>query len=396
MITWIALIISLILLLVIAQRNLALGMFIAAIFLGLMTLSWNGFFSEVIDTFSDPSILSLAGLVAIIAMVGGILEESGQMKRLVENMRVGKRPFLGVSPALLGMLPMPGGALLSAPMVESSGEELDGDTKAVINVWFRHVLFLIYPLGPALIASAKIANLDVYRTIPYLAPFFLLSILIGYFLLLRETETKMRYTDVFSPRGLLVPLSIILLAPVVDIILKTFFNFPVSEYTTLIGVSLSFIGALAVSRYGSSDLYEVMWKMRPWKFALIVLGMFMFLNVFKASGAPGIIGDLAFPLPVLMVVIAFLLGLATGRIQAPASIVFPIFLARQGGEVVPLFAFAIAYFSIFIGYVISPIHPCVSVSIEYFNTSVGPYVRKIALPALISMVAVGVLSVFLL
>lgn len=396
MITWIALIISLILLLVIAQRNLALGMFIAAIFLGLMTLSWNGFFSEVIDTFSDPSILSLAGLVAIIAMVGGILEESGQMKRLVENMRVGKRPFLGVSPALLGMLPMPGGALLSAPMVESSGEELDGDTKAVINVWFRHVLFLIYPLGPALIASAKIANLDVYRTIPYLAPFFLLSILIGYFLLLRETETKMRYTDVFSPRGLLVPLSIILLAPVVDIILKTFFNFPVSEYTTLIGVSLSFIGALAVSRYGSSDLYEVMWKMRPWKFALIVLGMFTFLNVFKASGAPGIIGDLAFPLPVLMVVIAFLLGLATGRIQAPASIVFPIFLARQGGEVVPLFAFAIAYFSIFIGYVISPIHPCVSVSIEYFNTSVGPYVRKIALPALISMVAVGVLSVFLL
>lgn len=396
MITWIALIISLILLLVIAQRNLALGMFIAAIFLGLMTLSWNGFFSEVIDTFSDPSILSLAGLVAIIAMVGGILEESGQMKRLVENMRVGKRPFLGASPALLGMLPMPGGALLSAPMVESSGEELDGDTKAVINVWFRHVLFLIYPLGPALIASAKIANLDVYRTIPYLAPFFLLSILIGYFLLLRETETKMRYTDVFSPRGLLVPLSIILLAPVVDIILKTFFNFPVSEYTTLIGVSLSFIGALAVSRYGSSDLYEVMWKMRPWKFALIVLGMFTFLNVFKASGAPGIIGDLAFPLPVLMVVIAFLLGLATGRIQAPASIVFPIFLARQGGEVVPLFAFAIAYFSIFIGYVISPIHPCVSVSIEYFNTSVGPYVRKIALPALISMVAVGVLSVFLL
>ncbi|MBS3814864.1 MAG: DUF401 family protein [Candidatus Bipolaricaulota bacterium] len=396
MITWIALIISLILLLVIAQKNLALGMFIAAIFLGLLTLSWDGFFSEVVDTFSDPSILSLAGLVAIIAMVGGILEESGQMKRLVENMRVGKRPFLGASPALLGMLPMPGGALLSAPMVESSGEELDGNSKAAINVWFRHILYLIYPLGPALIASAKIANLDVYRTIPYLAPFFLLSILIGYFFLLRETETEMQYADVFSPRGLLIPLAIILLAPIVDILLKTFFNFPVSEYTTLIGISLSFIGALAVSRYNFSELYDVMWKMRPWKFALIVLGMFTFLNVFKASGAPGIIGDLAFPLPVLMVVIAFLLGLATGRIQAPASIIFPIFLARQGGEVVPLLAFAIAYFSIFIGYIISPIHPCISVSLEYFNTSIGQYVRKIALPASISMIVVGVLSVFFL
>jgi hypothetical protein len=62
----------------------------------------------------------------------------------------------------------------------------------------------------------------------------------------------------------------------------------------------------------------------------------------------------------------------------------------------PLVAFAMAYFSIFIGYAISPIHPCVSVSVEYFETSMGSYVRKIALPGVISLVVVGVLSVFLM
>lgn len=396
MLTWVTLIISLLLLLVIAQRNLALGMFIAAIFLGLTTLSWGGFFGRVVATFTDPSVLALASLVGIISMIGGILEESGEMENLVRNMRIGKRPFLATSPALLGMLPMPGGALLSAPMVESSAKELDGDTKAVLNVWFRHILYLIYPLGPALIASAKIAGLNVYNTIPYLAPFFLLSTLLGYFFLLREATTDMSYSDSFSLRGLLAPLGVILLAPLVDITLKSIFNFPVTEYPTLIAVSLSFTAALVLSQYGLPELKEVTGKMKPWKYALIVLGMFTFLNVFQASGAPEAIGDLEFPISVLVVGVSFLLGLATGRIQAPASIVFPIFLARQGGGTVPLIAFALVYFSTFVGYAISPIHPCVSVSIEYFNSSIGQYVKKIAAPALISMVVVGVLSVVLL
>ena len=396
MVTWIAIVTSLLLLLIISQRNLALGMFVAATVLGLTTLSVTGFFGQVWATFSDPSVVSLAGLVGIIAMVGGVLEESGEMENLVSNMRIGKRPFLGASPALLGMLPMPGGALLSAPMVESSGEELAGSTKAVINVWFRHIFFMIYPLATALIASAKIANLNVYETIPYLAPFFLVSVFIGYFFLLRETETEMHYAEEFSLRGLLVPLGVILLAPVADIVLKVFFNIPVPEYTTLAGVVLSFVAAIFVTRYGFSDLFKISKKMKPWDFTLIVLGMFTFLNVFEVSGAPEIIADLNFPLPVLLVVIAFLLGLITGRIQAPASIIFPIFFVRQGVDVMPVLAFAIAYFSIFVGYAISPIHPCVSVSIEYFDTSIGEYVRKIAPTAVVSLVIVGVISIFLL
>ena len=396
MVTWIALITSLLLLLIIAQRNLALGMFVAATVLGLSTLSVKDFFGQVGVTFSDPSVLSLAILVGIIAMIGGVLEESGEMENLVKNMRIGKRPFLGASPALLGMLPMPGGALLSAPMVESSGEELAGSTKAVLNVWFRHIFFMIYPLATALIATAKIANLNVYATIPYLAPFFFVSVFIGYFFLLRETKTEMQYSEKFSLRGLLVPLGVILLAPVVDIVLKSFFDIPVPEYTTLAGVTLSFIAAVFVSQYGFTELFRITKKMEPWGFTLIVLGMFTFLNVFKVSGAPKIIADLDFPISVLLVGVAFLLGLVTGRIQAPASIIFPIFFARQGVNAIPLIPFAITYFSIFIGYAISPIHPCVSVSIEYFDTSVGDYIKKIAPVGAISLVVAGLASVFLL
>lgn len=396
MLIWIALTIAIVLLLVISQRNLALAMFTAAVVLGFMTLSPDSFLNRVYVTFSDKSVIFLAVAVAVIAMVGGVLEESGGMKNLVKNMRIGKRPFLAASPALLGMLPMPGGALLSAPMVESSGKDLSGKTKAVLNVWFRHILFLVYPLGPALIASAKIAGLEVYQTIPYLFPLFLVAVFLGYFYFLRETTTELSYEGAFSLKGLLVPLSIILLAPITDFLLKTFVQFRTTELATLIGIGLSFSAAWYISKFDFSQMYSVIKKMQPWNYSLIIFGMFTFLNVFTASGAPEALGNLAIPLPVLIVGVSFLLGLATGRIQAPASIVIPIFLAREGLATMPLVTFALTFFSVFLGYIITPIHPCVSISVEYFDTTMGKYVTKLAAPTLISLALVSLLSIFLL
>jgi len=396
MILWIGLIVSLALLFLIAQRNLYLAMFAAAVSLGLITLPLGDFFGQLFETFTDPSVVSLALVVAAIAMIGGTLERSGGMRDLVRNMRIGKKPFLIFSPALLGMLPMPGGALLSAPMVEESGSELSGDNKAALNVWFRHILFFIYPLATALIASAKIAGLEVYGVIPYLMPFFVLTLFTGYYFTVRHAGRKMDYSDAFSPRGLLVPLSIILVAPMVDLLLKVFMKPEVTEYATLAGVLISFAGAVLFAGYGGRGLLEVTRKMQPWNFSLIILGMFAFLNVFESSGAPEELGSLDIPLPILLVFLSFLLGFATGRIQAPASIIIPIYLARFGGSSMPPVAFAITYFSIFLGYVVTPVHPCVSVSIEYFGTSLQAYMRRLIWPTLISLLVAGLLAVFLL
>ena len=388
--------ISFAVLIYVAQKNLYLAMFAAATIMGLITLPFKEFIHQVYLTFSDPSIVSLSSLVFLIAMIGGILEESGGMADLVKNMRIGKKPFLAASPALLGMLPMPGGALLSAPMVDRSGKELEGSTKAALNVWFRHILFLVYPLSTALIASAKIAKLTVYSTIPFLFPFFLLAFFLGYFFYLREASEKMEYEGDFSLKGLLVPLTVILLAPIIDIVIKSTINPEVTELATLIGVFVSFVAAVLVSGYRGKKLLEVGKKMKPWSFSLIIFGMFTFLNVFVSSGAPETLGKADIPLPLLLVVIAFVLGLATGRIQAPISIVVPIFLARFGESSMPLIAFSITYFSVFVGYAISPIHPCVSVSIEYFDTSIRDYVGKLVYPSAISLGVLIIISYFIL
>jgi len=391
--TWIGFSLSIILLLFIARRNLALGMAVAAAVLAAFTLSPASFGAALWRTISDPSVLLLALVVGVIPLIGGAMEVSGEMERLVSNLRIGVRPFLALAPALLGMLPMPGGALLSAPLIERGAGHTAADVKAAANVWFRHALLLVYPLGPALIASAKIAGLDVYTVIPYLVPVFLLTIALGYVFLLRRASGRLSQSGPFSVAGLIVPLAIILAAPVLDLAMQGVAALPVAEIGTAVGVLVSLILAMAVGRLRIGRLREVARRMTPWKYALIVLAMFAFLNVFTASGVPERIGAMTLPPVILCVVIGAALGLITGRIQAPMSIVVPIYVSTYGGMSPAVFA--LTYFAVFLGYILTPIHPCISVSVEYFRTSMGLFLRRMAAPAAVGLVAALVAALLL-
>jgi len=127
---------------------------------------------------------------------------------------------------------------------------------------------------------------------------------------------------------------------------------------------------------------------RPWRYALIVIGMFAYLAVFNHSGAPRLIAGLALPPLALGVGVGALLGLATGRIQAPAAIVIPIYLV-QTGDISP-WGFAVIYFAVYLGYIVSPVHPCVSVSVEYAGTSLGRTLRALVAPTLLGLIATAI------
>jgi integral membrane protein (TIGR00529 family) len=382
---WIGFSLSVVLLLFVSRRNLALGMAIAAAVLAAFTLTPASFGEALWRTISDPSVLLLALIVGLIPLIGGAMETSGEMERLVSNLRIGVRPFLAIAPALLGMLPMPGGALLSAPLVERGAGHTAPDVKAAANVWFRHALLLVYPLGPALIASAKIGGLDVYAVIPYLVPAFLLTIGTGYVFLLRRASGRLSQSGAFSLVGLVVPLAIILAAPLLDLLLKGTIDLPVAEIGTTVGVIVSLVFAIAVGRLQLGQLGVIFWRMTPWKYSLIVLAMFTFLNVFTTSGVPERIAAMTLPPVILCVVIGAVLGLITGRIQAPMSIIIPIYASTYGAMSAPVFA--ISYFAVFLGYILTPIHPCISVSVEYFKTSMEPFLRRMIAPAAIGLIA---------
>lgn len=383
---WTGFLLSAVLLLALSQRHLALGLFTGAITLGLFTLPAARLGSEILAPFLDPSTVLLALAVAIIPVIGGAMEESGQMDGLVRNMRIGRKAFLALSPALLGMLPVPGGALFSAPLVEGGGGELDGGAKAALNVWFRHVLFLVYPLTSALIVSARIAGLEVYQALPSLLPAFVLSLLLGYHFFLRRVGGRMEYEGDLSLVKLLHPLSVILAAPLLDVLGKALFPLPLEEIATLVGVMVSLALVAILGGLDLRGLRHIACRMKAWDFGLLIVGMIAFVNVFRASGVPRLIGELALPLELLCVGVAFLLGVATGRIQASVSIIIPIYLAQFGLEAMSPSVFALTYFSTFLGYVVSPVHPCVSVSLEYFGASMREFLVAMLPPTLVAFI----------
>lgn len=381
--------------LALSRKNIGVSLLLGAIILGIIvpfvSILLGSSFSyplsafqggkEILNAFLEPSTILLALAVGLIPLIGGTMERSGQMDKLVKNMRVPKRAAISSLPAILGMLPMPGGALLSSPLVERTGKDVKGGMKAAINVYFRHVLFLIYPLAPALLVSARIANLNVYTLVPYLLPFFLFSIILGYMFLLRNVKGQIKHEDEFSLKNLVLPLTVILIAPLLDLILTSLFpqTPPFSEIALVIGVIISLVFALRVGGMKINDLWKIFKEMKSWNFALVIFGMFAFLNVFNASPLPDRISDLHILPQLLFVGIGFFLGIGTGRIQAPMGILLPILMAPENSIVTPL-AFTIIYFSVFIGYVLSPVHPCVSVSLEYFDTTLEEFSRSILLP----------------
>ncbi|HEX7321171.1 MAG TPA: DUF401 family protein [bacterium] len=388
---WIGFVSSLVLVIIIARKNLPLALLCGTIVLGLFTLPFVELGKAMLGPFLDLSVLILALAVGFIPMIGGVMKDSGQMDNLVNNLRIGKRGIMALAPALMGLLPMPGGALFSAPVLEKAGQGVADDLKVTINIWFRHLLILVYPLSSDLIASVKIANQNLYVTIAHFVPVFIIALILGYVFFIRKIHGSIAYTGAFSLKNLLVPLVIIMVAPVIDFTFKIIPVFTIKETATLLGVIAAFVLSLLLNPV-KLDLSRTIVKMKPWNFSLIIIGLFMFLNVFKASKVALLIA--AIPLsPLLLCVIAgFIVGVATGRVLLPASVIFPIYLSTRTFTPV---TFAIIYVSIYFGYVLSPVHPCVAMTCEYFKSPVKNMIRRLALPTGIIMILILVLTLLL-
>lgn len=378
---WLGFLLAIASLLLVSQKNLGLAMFLSAFILGIFTIP-DRLLLTIFSCLSNPSSISLVLIVGLIPLIGGILNETGQMDKLIRNMRIGKKSFLILSPALIGLLPMPGGALLSAPIVDKAGKGIPKEKKAGINIWFRHILFLIYPISANLIISTAAAQIGLYEPIPQLLVLLLFSLFLGYFFFLREDLGKIEYEQNFSLKDLLLPLTILLIAPLLDTLIKGFLDLPIKEIGTLIAVMTSLTLATIIVKTDLRRLCEITAKAKPWSFAFMMIGILVFLEVFKNSGTLELLRDAPMT-PEILYALAFALGFMTGRMITPAGIVFPIYLAKFG-EISPT-AFALIYFGIFLGYVMTPVHPCVSLTCESLEVDSEEYIKVIIPPVVVAL-----------
>lgn len=122
--------------------------------------------------------------------------------------------------------------------------------------------------------------------------------------------------------------------------------------------------------------------------------MFLYLRVFQASSLPGRLTGLGLPPLGVVLGLGILMGLATGRQQAAVSVTIPLYLAAKG-YLTPL-GFSVIYQASYLGYLLSPLHPCLAVSAEYAGTTVGAVWRRLLPPCLILLASVVVAGLFFL
>jgi len=337
---------------------------------------------SLFNVLTDPTIIILIIIMTLIPILGGILEESGLMMDMIQKMRISKKTSLMAIPALFGLLPVAGGALMSAPIVDQIDSEADSNVKVSINIWFRHMLIIIYPLSSTLILASILTNIDLYVIVLGLMPGLIVMWLIGYFILIKDVTPYPEQGERDLKRAFhnMIP---IIIAPIVDFIGRTFFNLSVPEIYLLIALFFSIFVALRFGNMKFSAIKSISKRMKIWRFPLMIFSMFLFLEVFILSGAPDEIATLNFSV-FLLILIGFLLGFATGRIQLPTSIIIPIYLVQNAVLVMPLLDFIFIYISISLGYLITPIHPCVSYSTEYFETDLKNVIKVLGKPIFLS------------
>lgn len=386
---WLSFIVSIILIMMISKKCLWLAFFTGALFLGAVNLPYRDLYSITHYTITDQNIILLASAVGIIPLIGGGLKISGLMDDMINNLQVKRRVYLGLSPAIMGLLPIPGGALLSAPMLHKSGDDIKPESYTVINIWFRHILILIYPLG-ALLPCSKMGNFNVYQAMLYIFPIFIILFFIGYYFFLRPIKGDMPKPYKLNIKKLLIPILIILSAPVIHTLLTL--TPLIDEAALVLAVSLSLAFTFLFGNLKIGELLPLIKKMKPWRYFLIILGIFLFLRIFQATTVADKISQLTFSQNFLIIVIAGILSFLTGRVQLAMSILIPIFLTKFGVDHFTILAFVIMYISVYLGYMVSPVHPCVVISVEYFKTSYWKFVKKAFLPTLIGFVLLYILS----
>jgi len=208
--------------LVIRKVNIGVSLLLGSMILGFFSLPLHHLAKAVLDASVAVPTLELFAVLVSITFFNSAYQSTGMSRELTESLgkMIPSRSMIAVIPVIFGILPVSGGALFSAPLVDVEGDNLGlkKERKAFLNVWFRHIPHLLYPLETALVIASYLTGVGLATMILYQIPVSVTGIAIGYLAGLRGIEgkerihTEWRYVKSFLVSFLPVLVAVILTA----------------------------------------------------------------------------------------------------------------------------------------------------------------------------------------
>lgn len=379
--------------------DLGLNLVLASILLGLLFgLGPLSLIKNVVYTAVDRSTLELVGVVIIIIILGRLLKDSGNltlMSQSMEGLVADRRVALVIPPALIGLLPMPGGAMFSAPMVQETGEKLNltPQQKTFFNYWFRHLWEYWWPLYPGLIMEAVILQVSIRKLMAVQWPLTLVAIFGGVLLGLVQVP-KLKREKRGSPDFWAGLWGITRSIWPVLFIIGVMIAFRVKLIWVVFAVTLIF---LVTSPLDWRERWQSVKEGFSWRTILLLVSVMIFKGMLEASNAltvlPNSFQQLGLSPLFLLFSVPFLVGLLTGVNQAYIGISFPLLLPFMGQPSPDLSLAMFAYVSGFMGVLLSPVHLCLSLTKDYFNADFAKIYKLLIKPVLLIVLFTAVLLV---
>ncbi len=354
--------------------------------------------------------VELAVLMTLIYILASVMQDTGAIARLIDSLRLifRKGGTIAIIPAIYGLMPVPGGALFSAPAVEEEGKSfhLSISEKNFFNVWFRHIWFPIYPISSSILIMADLASLNVYQLIIVNSVSFFTMIIVGFIILSWKTGMFPRKnmkkanpvkTDKTKTKKNLSGL-LFIVPPILPLGFSILEYVGISLFTAFsIGVIVSILLLFFMSHVPWSDYKKYLKQALTWKLVAVIAGIMIFREIFEVSGVNVTIYSLLEQLPISPIIIIILfplvLGLLTGYLLSGITLSYvllqPLFSCV---DICNAGLVSILFMSGFIGYLVSPIHLCNVLSSEYMKTDTTR-MYPLYLPASIMVLAVQLLFV---
>lgn len=369
--------IAIILLLIKLRLHVGYAIIAGAAFLSLATLSPEESLLLGYHTLKSPDTLRLLFILFSVLTLSFTMESMGMLENITNAFsQVGGKSALIAVPLVIGLLPMPGGALVSAMMIAGlvRGREIERATFA--NYWFRHLWIPSWPLYPAFIITLGVVEIGALELVKANLALTLSSLFAGLLLAhpyldFRSSGNVKKAVPALS-RNAWPIVAIILLALIAGL-----------ELSVAIGAVL--VLTLLYTRPSFGKMKQIATSALDFRMGVLIVGVMLFRNTIEASGAAenmlNLLESLGLPIIVIAPLMSFLIGFAVGIEMAPPSIALPLFLSfvGKGSEVVPehlLLIFAAGFF----GVQLSPMHLCFTITADYFKASITRLYRY-TLPA---------------
>jgi integral membrane protein (TIGR00529 family) len=384
--------------------GILLGSVLISLWMGLSLLQFASSLWREVTAFQT---LGIELIIAMILVLGDLLKRTGQLDRIVSSFGLlssGSRLTAAALPALIGLLPMPGGAIFSAPMLETAlqNDSLEPELKVAINYWFRHICEFWWPLGPGLILAISLLGVPSWEVLAAQFPLTVGSLVAGIIFILPLVPNRDSAGNVVSGENLRVfAREVMPITLVVAVLFGTEAVLQTMEYslgrTFAWPKHLSFVLALGsavmlVIRRNSVSLPAVraaVFNRNTISMIAIVLAIMVFKGVLIDSHAIEQVQieltDSKIPplliIAILPLIAGFVTGIAVGFVGASFPLVMTLF--PEGCSPLP-FAM-LAYGFGFMGMMLSPIHVCLLVSQEYFAAEMTKGYRYLWKPVLFSL-----------